>query len=161
MADPLWIILDEDGDFDGMERGATPEDAIRALYGDGHDETAQVILVTPELRHLWTLARRRERYAERREAGGIKSRGRGAPPGFVFELSFGADMAIHDEVGRCRCPTCNRFSIPADFAKAPTSARFRTPSGVACVTFGPSCWRCRGLERAPYDNPEPVEASYA
>ena len=152
MRDLLWIILTEEGDFDGCEHGATPEDAIRTLYGEGHDETAQVILVTPEIRHGWALARRRERHAERREAGTIKSRARAAPAGFVFDLSMGASMAIHDpETGRCRCPSCGRYSIPADFAKAPTSARFRTPSGVACVTFGPACWRCRGLERAPYD----------
>ena len=100
----LWIILTDEGDFDGCEHGATAEDAIRTLYGEGHDETAQAILVTPEIRHLWTLARRRERYAERRDAGEIKSRGRAPPEGFVCDLSFGASMAIHDPTtGRCRC----------------------------------------------------------
>ena len=147
--DPLWIILDPDGDIDGYERGATLKDAARTLYGPDEDLTGvSGIRVNADIRRLWRNARRREWYAHRRDCGpGHKSRARPAPEGFVFDLSYSADMAIHDVNGRCRCPTCNRFCIRADFAGSPTSI---SAPGLH-VSFGPSCWRCRGMERAPYD----------
>jgi hypothetical protein len=147
-SDPEWLVLDDDGDPAGCVRAPTADDAVRLMFGDAADGSA--IEVTPKIRRDWSNARRRERYAERRDAGELPSRTR-HPIGFAFDLSFGAEMAIHDDRGRCRCPQCSRFCIRADFAKAPTGARFRMGDGtVACVTFGPACWRCRGLAQPPY-----------
>lgn len=147
----FWIIFDEDGDFAGAVTAVDETAAVaaaRALGCEGHFTVRECSAA--EIRN----ARRRERYAEIRDNGpGHTSRARPAPEGFVFELSWSASMAIYDEKGRCRCPTCARFSVPADFAKAPTSAVLQRADGAGriCVDFGPACWRCRGLERAPYD----------
>lgn len=145
MAD--WLIWNPDGDYEGSVRAADENQAYRraCVYVEATD--IEVELVTPEMRRAWRNERRREVYAAKRDAGTLPRRSRPPPEGFVFELSSMADLAIHDNEGRCRCPQCKRFCVRADFAKAPTSARI----AGACVDFGPACWRCRGLERAPYD----------
>lgn len=150
---PLWIIL-IDGDFDGMAHGATVEEAARSFYGPDEDLTdVSGIRVTPELRTIWRNNRRRERYAEIRDNGpGHKSRARPVPEGFAFELSWSAEMSIHDVNGRCRCPHCSRFCVRADFAGARTGAVLNDGHGGRMhVSLGAACWRCRGMERAPYD----------
>lgn len=155
MRPPLWVVV-IDGEIDCMERGVTLEDAARKFYGPDEDLTdIEGFMVTPALREIWRNNRRRERYAEIRDNGpGHKSRARPAPEGFDFELSWSAEMSIHDEKGRCRCPHCSRFCVRADFANAPTGAILNDGHGGRMhVSFGASCWRCRGMERAPYDLP--------
>ena len=150
---PLWIILTEDGEIDGTAHGATLEDAARVLYGPALPDGVNGIRVTPELRAIWRNNRRRERYAEIRDNGpGHKSRARPDPGGFAFELSWSAHMSIHDVNGRCRCPHCSRFCVRADFAGARTGAVLNDGHGGRMhVSYGAACWRCRGLERAPYE----------
>lgn len=152
--DPLWIILTEDGDIDGYERGATLEDAARALYGPDEDLTGvSGILVNAGIRRMWRNARRRERYAIRTSEGWCpKSRPSPVPEGFPKpELGMMAWLSVINSEGRCRCPTCSRFCRVEDFAGASTAAAFKVAGYVARVDYAPSCWRCRGMERAPYD----------
>lgn len=47
-------------------------------------------------------------------------------------LGLLADLTVHDERGRCRCPKCGRYCRIEDFAVA----------GVAVVHV-PRCGRCR------------------
>lgn len=150
MSAPEWIIYDSDGEPVCTVQAANKADAI--FYGRmeaGADCDAE--LVTPNLRRAWRNQERREAYARRRDEGLLPSRARPEPEGFECKLSYGASFAIVcEKTFRTRCPSCGRFAVRADFAGAPTFERFRTPHGVACVSFGPACWRCRGLERAPY-----------
>lgn len=157
--DPLWIILTEEGDIDGYERGATLEDAARTLYGPDEDLTgASGILVNADIRRMWRNARRRERYAERRAAGWRpKSRPSPVPEGFPrVEFGYMAELATRDQRGRCRCPRCSRFCRPEDFAPQPTSMQM----AGAVVCYAPSCWRCQGMEKAPYAIDAPVYTGY-
>ena len=143
---PEWIIYNEDGDFDGLTHGADKDSAMTAAREMGCDGDFYVQRVTPEMRREWRNARRRERYAIRR-AEGWRSRSSPVPADFPRPmLGYMAELAVHDEKGRCRCPKCSRFCRIEDFADAPTVMRM----AGAIVHYAPACWRCRGLERAPY-----------
>ena len=144
--DPLWIILTEDGDPDAYVYAPDEASALAEARDLGCDGDITATELYPrDVRN----ARRRERYAERRAAGWCpKSRPSPVPAGFPRPvLGYMAELATRDEEGRCRCPRCSRFCRPEDFALQPTSLQM----AGAVVCYAPSCWRCQGMERAPYD----------
>lgn len=150
MSDICWLVFNEDGDYDGTVYAPDYDSAVVAAREIGCDGDFTVSEHDPrDARN----ARRRERYAERRAAGWSRRRPPPVPADFPRPvLGYMATLAVHDEHGRCRCPQCSRFCRIEDFAGSRTASSFKTAAGVGFIDYTPSCWRCRGLERAPYAN---------
>lgn len=158
--DPLWLILNEDGEIDASVN-APNESAAREWARDAcgytSDDDFTVHEVTAADRRAWRNARRRERYAERQDNGWSRPRAKPVSPearAWYAGLGMMAALSLHDEQGRLRCPTCSRFATLDDFAGAPTSAI----GGGICIDFAPECRRCRGIVSAGMDEAAAVAA---
>lgn len=125
----------------GVVYETTAEDAAVMLDEDGDGFTArpatgeEVAAFKRESR----LEARRERYAQKAEAGLIKSRAKPDQPA----LSMGTMMRAVDNEGRLRCAR-GHYTTADQIVNSPTGAQI----GGAMVDFVPLCARCRAKAEA-------------